>query len=153
MSDSSLIFSRDGKKNLSSDMKTVLFSPLNVKKNCTVKTRNISNNTQLIVCLLKVIYSIQFLNLCKCRPFFYKTTQKLVLQYAFLNVRSNPKCKTFFAPQAPLLGPLLFNLLLKTGPVLSVFHSGFAKQLIKRAAVKNSQENILCLNFSKNCYS
>ena len=128
---------------------TVLFSPLNVKNNCTVKTRNIFQITHNYLS----IYSIQFLNLCKCRPFFYKITQKLVLQYAFLKVRTNPKCKTFFAPQAPLLGPLLFNLLLKTGPVLSVFHCGFAKQLLKRATVKNSQENILCLSFSKNCYS
>ena len=38
------------------------------------------------------------------------------------------------------MGPLLLNLLLVDDPVLSAFQSGFAKQLLKRAAVDICQK-------------
>ena len=83
---------------------------------------------------------ILFYSFCKLRPFIYTTISKLVLQYAFLRVQSNLNCKSFFTPQAALWGPLLLNFLLIDGPVLSTFHSGFAKQLLKRAAVDVCQK-------------
>ena len=45
--------------------------------------------------------------------FFYKTTQKLVLQYAFLKVQNNPKCNFFLPLRAHYWGPYYLTCYLK----------------------------------------